>query len=118
MIIPKRKVWNLKKQSVREIFHAQMRKVEKVNNIVEENILSCGDFFKRILRTADKICSCTKGPARHVATWWWNYRDHRVDRDYLTPESCSLFAEDSSSGEGLLQGTSHFCNFFYGFVQY
>lgn len=48
----KREAWKLKDQSGREVFHDNMRRLEKISNDVEGNILSCCDSFKTgMLRT-------------------------------------------------------------------
>ena len=35
--------------------------------------MMCGKWARdKILKVASETCGWTKGPPRHVQTWWWN----------------------------------------------
>ena len=64
---PKMKLWSLKDPVARERFEEIL-----VLGDEGENVNQKWEEGKRgLLRAAEEVCGWTKGPRRHVQTWWW-----------------------------------------------
>ena len=76
--LPRRKIWKLKEEGVRNSFCTEIMTSENAFNKEEGDLDKCWDVFKQgMTGAADRVCGWTKGPPRHEATWWWN---DEVDR--------------------------------------
>ena len=66
---PRRKVWKLRNPEVRKRFEEVLDIEEKE----ERNINQLWESTRNgILKATEEECGWTKGPARHLQTWWWN----------------------------------------------
>ena len=66
---PRRKVWKLRNPEVRKRFEEVLDIEEKE----ERNINQLWESTRNgILKATEEVCGWTKGPARHLQTWWWN----------------------------------------------
>mgnify|MGYP007071599789 CR=1 FL=1 len=66
---PRRRVWRLKDENVRLQFQAKLVLEEVGESDVNEVWEKARDG---LLKAASEACGWTKGPPRHVQTWWWN----------------------------------------------
>ncbi len=70
--IPKRKVWRLKEDEIRQKFVRTFR-VKPQRKGQDASIEDLWDSLKDdLLATSDAVCGWTKGPPRHRVTWWCN----------------------------------------------
>ena len=51
-------------------------KIEEVLDIEEKEERNINQLWEStwngILKATEEVCGWTKGPARHLQTWWWN----------------------------------------------
>ena len=71
-LVPRRKVWKLKDENVKQAFEAHVE--ESLSNMeVGSTIEEKWSSLKACLLSAtDSTCGWTKGPPRRKETWWWN----------------------------------------------
>lgn len=70
--VPRRKVWKLKEENIRQAFGAYVQENlegQEVSASVEDK-WSC--LKKCLLDASDQTCGWTKGPHRRREVWWWN----------------------------------------------
>ena len=69
---PRRKVWKLRNPVVRKRFEEILDPL----NPKEDEEGDVNEAWERtrdgLLKATEEICGWTKGPARHIQTWWWN----------------------------------------------
>ena len=71
---PRRKVWKLRKQDMKEAFSNEFRRLTEENGKTNESVNEQYEAIKRnLLKATDSVCGWTKGgPPRPNVTWWWN----------------------------------------------
>ena len=72
------RVWKLKQEISRTEFAETLTSSTKqVSKAIDVN--AKWDTIKNVLlKSTEKVCGFTKGPARHKETWWWNEEVRKV----------------------------------------